>query len=74
MKRKIEVTPEFFAQMFRKGFKAELIGNEVLDDMKLKSYGFNPKSDNFYFIFASDDAVEGEIVEDSLMPIFRMLE
>jgi len=74
MKRKIEVSPEFFVQMFRKGFKAELIGNEVLENLKLKSYGYDNKTDNFYFIFADSNVIEGEIVESHTTPIFRKLE
>ncbi|MEK6884073.1 MAG: hypothetical protein AABY22_30875 [Nanoarchaeota archaeon] len=63
MKRLIEVTPQFFETFFRKGFKGRLISKEVLNELKLRTYGFDSKKDLFYFIFSSDDDIEGSIPE-----------
>ena len=73
MKRKIVVTAKFFEQMFRKGFKAELVNNEVDENLDLTNYGYDINNDTFYFIF-SNNGVEVERVEDLRTPVFRRLE
>jgi len=70
----VRVTPEMFEQLFRKGYKAEIIESGIPDNFKVANYGFDVENNSFFFVFKIEDCPEGTPVQEWVVPTYRRID